>query len=76
MFLSLNPMVIEMLIETKTETRYHRLLQEAETNHLFKQLEANNLGLRDRILPKLGDLLIAAGQKLKAGQASSPAVSS
>lgn len=75
MFLSLHPMVIEMLIETKTETRYHRLLQEAETDRLLKQLEANNLGLRERILPKLGDLLIAAGQKLKATQTSEAAFS-
>lgn len=71
MFLPFHPMVIEI----NTEIRYHRLLQEAETHRLLKQLEANKLGLRDRILPKLGDLLIAAGQKLKATQTSEAAFS-
>jgi hypothetical protein len=60
-----------MVIETNAQTRYHRLWQEAETSRLLKQIKASNLRPRDHIRSKLGDLLIAAGQKLKAAPVTS-----
>jgi len=49
---------------------YERLLREAETDHLIKQIKANTPKTPNPLLAKCGDLLIATGQRLKAESAT------
>lgn len=61
------------LAAARARQRYDQLLQEAETYRQIAKLRVTGTGLWDRVLSRLGGVLIAAGRKLKMQE--SPGVS-
>ena len=57
------------------QAKYERFLKEAETASLLRELKANAPRKRNHLLSACGDLLIAAGQRLKTEQPSKMMVS-
>jgi hypothetical protein len=55
-----------MLDQFEAKQRYNEYLREAEQERLYQRIKANQLNRPQPILVRLGDLLIAAGQHLKA----------
>jgi hypothetical protein len=55
-----------MLDQFEVKQRYNEYLREAEQERLYQRIKANQSNRRQPILMRLGDLLIAVGQHLKA----------
>ncbi len=55
-----------ILDEIELKQRYREYSREVEQKRLHKQLKANKPKVHNHILLSLGDVLIAAGQRLKA----------
>ena len=55
-----------MLDELELKQRYNDYLREVAQEQLYQQVKANQSNRHQRILMRLGDLLITAGQHLKA----------
>jgi len=61
-----DPMLDPTLSQLKTEIRQDQFWQEAEVEQLRNQLKRNQSQRQSDLVSKLGDFLIATGQKLKA----------
>lgn len=57
-----------MLDELELKQRYRQYQREVAEEQLYRQLPANRAGLLKQVWPGLGALLIAAGERLRAGK--------